>query len=59
MRDVAALAQEAIAELVPLELQAVELLGQGPHPGRIVLETPPALFLAGNVAGVVVQIEVV
>ena len=46
MRDVAALTQESIAEIIPLKLQAVELLGQGPDPGRIVLETPLTLFLA-------------
>ena len=50
MRDVAALTQELIAEMIPLKLQAVELLGQGPDPGRIVLETPLSLFLAVNVA---------
>ena len=54
MRDVAALTQEAIAEIIPLQLQAVELLGQGPNPGRIVLETQLALFLARYVAGVMV-----
>ena len=47
VRDVAALTQELIAEIIPLKLQAVELLGQGPNPGRIVLETPLTLFLAG------------
>ena len=54
MRDVAALTQELIAEIIPLKLQAVELLGQGPNPGRIVLETQLALFLARYVAGVMV-----
>ena len=59
MRDVAALTQELIAEIIPLKLQAVELLGQGPNPGRIVLETPLTLFLAAYIAILLVPIEVI